>query len=81
LAGCIFTKIDECLSLGEIISIAIQNGLPIGYITNGQRVPEDIDVADSSSIIEQAEQLLKQSLGDEHQWHIDNHTQAVGMYD
>ncbi len=81
LAGCIFTKIDECLSLGEIISIAIQNGLPIGYITNGQRVPEDIDVADGPRIIEQAEQLLKQSQGgEEHQWDLE-HTQAVGMYD
>ena len=82
LAGCIFTKIDECLSLGEIISIAIQNGLPIGYITNGQRVPEDIDVADGARIVEQAEQLLKQTeQSDEYQWHLDNHTQAVGMYD
>ena len=82
LAGCIFTKIDECLSLGEIISIAIQNGLPIGYMTNGQRVPEDIDVADGARIVEQAEQMLKQSeQSDEHQWHLDNHTQAVGMYD
>jgi flagellar biosynthesis protein FlhF len=82
LAGCIFTKIDECLSLGEIISIAIQNGLPIGYITNGQRVPEDIEVADGIRIVEQAEQMLKQSEQQEqHQWNLDNHTQAVGMYD
>ncbi|MFT4926290.1 MAG: flagellar biosynthesis protein FlhF [Phenylobacterium sp.] len=81
LAGCIFTKIDECLSLGEIISIAIQNGLPIGYITNGQRVPEDIDVADGGQIITQAETLLKQSSNDQYQWHSDNETQAVGMYD
>ena len=82
LAGCIFTKIDECLSLGEIISIAIQNGLPIGYITNGQRVPEDIDVADGARIIEQAEQMLRQTeQNDEHQWNLEEHTQAVGMYD
>lgn len=81
LAGCIFTKIDECLSLGEIISIAIQNGLPIGYITNGQRVPEDIDVADGAKIIRQAEQMLKESQNGEYQWHMQEHTQAVGMYD
>jgi flagellar biosynthesis protein FlhF len=82
LAGCIFTKIDECLSLGEIISIAIQNGLPIGYITNGQRVPEDIDVADGARIIEQAEQMLRQTeQNDEHQWNLEPNTQAVGMYD
>ena len=81
LAGCIFTKIDECLSLGEIISIAIQNGLPIGYVTNGQRVPEDIDVADGGEIIKKAEALLKLNSHDQHQWYSDNETQAVGMYD
>lgn len=82
LAGCIFTKIDECLSLGELVSIAIQNGLPIGYLTNGQRVPEDIEVANGSKIVAQAEGMLKQTEQDnEYQWHLDNHTQAVGMYD
>ncbi len=81
LAGCIFTKIDECLSLGEIISIAIQNGLPIGYITNGQRVPEDIAVADGVKLIEQAQQMLEQSAEDDYQWQPQQHDHAVGMYD
>ncbi|WP_286963626.1 flagellar biosynthesis protein FlhF, partial [Idiomarina sp. UBA3992] len=44
LSGCIFTKLDECLSLGESISVAIEHGLPVGYLTNGQQVPEDIRV-------------------------------------
>ncbi|MCP4060881.1 MAG: flagellar biosynthesis protein FlhF, partial [Pseudoalteromonas sp.] len=57
LSGCIFTKLDESLSLGEIISIAIQNRLPIGYLTNGQRVPEDIRVANAEKLVKKAEQL------------------------
>ena len=85
LAGCIFTKIDECLSLGEIISIAIQNGLPIGYITNGQRVPEDIDVADGARLVKKAEQMLKtmqqSQAGEAPHWHQAQQTQAVGLYD
>jgi flagellar biosynthesis protein FlhF len=81
LAGCIFTKIDECLSLGEIMSIAIQNGLPIGYITNGQRVPEDIDIADGTKLVTQAEQMLNQADENEYQWQPQEHAQAVGMYD
>lgn len=81
LAGCIFTKIDECLSLGEIMSIAIQNGLPIGYITNGQRVPEDIDIADGTKLVTQAEQMLNQTDENEYQWQPQEHAQAVGMYD
>ncbi|MEM0515332.1 flagellar biosynthesis protein FlhF [Pseudoalteromonas sp. YIC-827] len=58
LSGCIFTKLDESLSLGEIISVAIQNRLPIGYLTNGQRVPEDIRVANSEKMVRKAEQLF-----------------------
>ena len=57
LRGCIFTKLDECLSLGECISVAIQNALPIGYLSDGQRVPEDIRVADASYLVRQAIKL------------------------
>ncbi len=51
LVGCIYTKLDESLSTGEIISTAIQNGLPIGYLTDGQRVPEDIKVANAEKLV------------------------------
>ncbi|WP_087505684.1 flagellar biosynthesis protein FlhF [Neiella marina] len=54
LRGCIFTKLDECLSLGECISVAIQNAMPIGYLSDGQRVPEDLRVADASYLVKQA---------------------------
>jgi flagellar biosynthesis protein FlhF len=59
LAGCIFTKLDESLSLGEIIATSIQNGLPIGYLTDGQRVPEDIKVANASKLLGEAEKLAQ----------------------
>jgi flagellar biosynthesis protein FlhF len=51
LVGCIYTKLDESLSAGEIITTAIQNGLPIGYLTDGQRVPEDIKVANAEKLV------------------------------
>ncbi|GHE80796.1 flagellar biosynthesis protein FlhF [Thalassotalea profundi] len=57
LAGCIFTKLDESLSVGEIITTAIQNGLPIGYLTDGQRVPEDIKVANAEKLVTLAERM------------------------
>jgi flagellar biosynthesis protein FlhF len=38
----IFTKIDECSHLGVLLNTQIQNSSPISFITNGQRVPEDI---------------------------------------
>ncbi len=48
----IFTKVDECLSLGIILNTQIHNSAPISYITNGQRVPEDLLAADRKSIAE-----------------------------
>ncbi|RUO30251.1 flagellar biosynthesis protein FlhF [Aliidiomarina soli] len=54
LCGCIFTKLDESLSLGEVLSTAINNGLPISYLTDGQQVPEDIHIADAKTLVRKA---------------------------
>lgn len=59
LHGCIFTKLDECYSLGEAISAAIEHKLAVSYITDGQRVPEDIKVADAKYLISTAAKLYK----------------------
>ncbi|MEO2266888.1 flagellar biosynthesis protein FlhF [Pseudoalteromonas sp. YIC-656] len=85
LSGCIFTKLDESLSLGEIMSVAIQNRLPIGYLTNGQRVPEDIRVANSEKMVRKAEQLfIKRQKAKQTAAPVGRQavaSQAVGMYD
>ncbi|MDE2306311.1 MAG: flagellar biosynthesis protein FlhF [Gammaproteobacteria bacterium] len=44
-AACILTKIDEAASLGAALSTAIRHALPIAYLCNGQRVPEDLHSA------------------------------------
>lgn len=80
LSGCIFTKLDECLSLGEIINIAIQNALPVSYLTNGQRVPEDIEAAQAKAMIDQAEQLRLAHASAGHQWYQDVTARADGTY-
>lgn len=46
----IITKIDECTSLGLLLDIQIREQIPYSYITNGQRVPEDIMEADKKII-------------------------------
>ena len=38
----IFSKIDECDQLGVLLNIHYQNDTPISFLTNGQRVPEDL---------------------------------------
>lgn len=42
ITNTIFTKIDECVNLGILLNIQIQNSNPLSYVTNGQRVPEDL---------------------------------------
>lgn len=68
LSGCIFTKLDECLSIGESLSVSIQNSLPISYLTDGQRVPEDIKVADAGDLIARAEKMAAASAVVDHQF-------------
>jgi flagellar biosynthesis protein FlhF len=59
LQGCILTKLDECYSLGEVISVAIENKLQICYLADGQRVPEDLQPASTKFLITSAAKLYK----------------------
>ena len=69
LSGCIMTKLDESLSLGEFVSVTVQNALPVAYIANGQRVPEDIVIAQPKYMVAKANELLEKSTDDEpHYW-------------
>ncbi len=61
LDGCILTKLDESTSLGGALSVAIQKDMPIAYITDGQRVPEDIHPARKNNLVHSAVQIMKNS--------------------
>ncbi len=41
----IITKLDEAAALGGVLSLAIRADLPVAYISDGQRVPEDLHLA------------------------------------
>lgn len=62
LAGCILTKLDECMSLGEVLSVAIEHALPVSYVTDGQQVPEDLKAAEASFLVAEAERLFEKSI-------------------
>lgn len=51
LAGCMLTKLDEAGSLGGIISALIRHHLPMAYVSQGQRVPEDLQPARASELV------------------------------
>ncbi|HPV28578.1 MAG TPA: flagellar biosynthesis protein FlhF [Deltaproteobacteria bacterium] len=50
----IFTKADEAIQSGSIITHNLLHRIPISYITTGQKVPEDIEEASSSRIIQRS---------------------------
>ncbi len=54
LAGCILTKIDEALTLGEVVGFAAQSQLPVAYYADGQKIPDDIHRAGAADLIKQA---------------------------
>lgn len=46
----LFTKIDETASVGVVLNIAQKVGKPLSYLTTGQDVPYDIEVAKGREI-------------------------------
>jgi len=48
----IFTKSDEATSLGNILNVRILTSKQISYITTGQSVPDDIELANVDKIAE-----------------------------
>jgi flagellar biosynthesis protein FlhF len=43
----LLTKLDEANGLGNVLPVLRSSGLPLSYLTNGQNVPDDIEVADA----------------------------------
>jgi flagellar biosynthesis protein FlhF len=52
LAGCIFTKVDEATHPGVLIDMAIRHQLPLHYISNGQKVPENLLTVKRGALID-----------------------------
>jgi flagellar biosynthesis protein FlhF len=57
--ACILTKLDEAPCLGGALSALIRHRLPLDYTTDGQRVPEDIAVADARALVCRAAKALR----------------------
>ena len=46
----LFTKLDETEEYGNLFELAYQTTLPLSYWSNGQRVPEDVELADPARL-------------------------------
>ncbi|MCD0506233.1 flagellar biosynthesis protein FlhF, partial [Bordetella petrii] len=54
VAGCIITKLDEASRLGSALDTAIRHRLPVHYVCVGQKVPEDLALARSDTLVDRA---------------------------
>lgn len=54
LNGCILSKLDESGSIGAGLSLAVEHRLPIAYVADGQRIPDDVSVARRSDLVGRA---------------------------
>lgn len=52
--GCIISKVDEATHLGAVLDTAIRHRLPIHYVSNGQKVPENLLRPNASKLVARA---------------------------
>ena len=63
LAGCIVTKMDEAATIGSALDVIIREKLRLYYVANGQRVPEDLHMANKKLLVHHAFKLRKTAGG------------------
>jgi len=54
LSGCVLSKMDESGSLGEALTLAVEKQLPIAYVADGQKIPDDIGIARRHDLVSRA---------------------------
>src|SRR5690554_2661813 len=59
LTGCVMTKIDEALTLGESLGFVMETGLPVAYYTDGQKIAGDMHHAEAVPLVRLGVERLK----------------------
>jgi flagellar biosynthesis protein FlhF len=59
--ACVLTKLDEAGRFGGLIATLIAHRLPAAYVTDGQRVPEDLHLARAHTLVTRAAQMIDAS--------------------
>lgn len=60
--ACIITKLDESACFGHALGVAMQHDLPIAYVTDGQRVPEDLQLARAHSLVARSVAMMQDNI-------------------
>lgn len=60
LTGMVLTKVDEAASLGPVLSALSGAELPLLYVSEGQRVPQDLQPAQVQGLVTRAVSLVEE---------------------
>jgi len=58
-SGCILTKVDEAVGLGGVLSAIIRHKMAVAYVSDGQRVPEDLYTARAHSLVSRSVSMMR----------------------
>ncbi len=59
--GVVLTKVDETGRLGSALSVIVDHQLPMAWITDGQRVPDDLHRASAPNLVLRLDQLRREA--------------------
>ncbi|MFC6184646.1 flagellar biosynthesis protein FlhF [Pseudoxanthomonas japonensis] len=59
--GVVLTKLDETGRLGSALSVVVDHQLPMTWVTDGQRVPDDLHRANSAHLVLRLDQLRREA--------------------
>jgi len=54
---CAITRCDEAATLGGVLSTLVRSGLPVAYLSDGPRIPEDLRPARAQQLVDRAAEL------------------------
>ncbi len=75
LAGAIISKVDESVTLGPVLDVLMRHELPLYYVANGQRVPEDLHLPNRAYLLHRA----LRAAGEESSQHLSPHDAGLVM--
>ncbi|MGH8808383.1 MAG: flagellar biosynthesis protein FlhF, partial [Noviherbaspirillum sp.] len=55
------TKLDEAATIGSLVDVVIRRKLNLYYVANGQRVPEDLHIANQHYLVDRAFKLKRET--------------------
>ncbi|MFT6050650.1 MAG: flagellar biosynthesis protein FlhF [Halioglobus sp.] len=62
LTGAMISKVDESAELGGVLDVVIRNQLKVGYVSAGQKVPEDLIPARAEYLVGKTVELVEREV-------------------